>query len=244
MISIRIMTYNTSNCSGSDGRCLPERIAEVIGRSAPDIVALQQIDVRSGDLDRLADKLGMHAHGRSESCANALLSYYPIKSVRNHDLGGGGRCQRADLDLQGQRFHLFNVCLTSSPSIRQRQIAALLGPDLLGNSSLSCPILVLGDFADFWWGAGNLSLNLGLQRIRRPFYRGTYPAQLPLFGRDRAYIDRDLKVLNAEVIYSLISRKASLHLPLVLTLQSADTRLYLRKEKTAGIPAKMQVVHS
>ena len=243
MISVRVMTYNVNNCTGSDGRCQPLRIAGVIGACAPDIVALQQVDVQAGDLQTLADELGMHAYGSAEIMANAFLSYYPLKAVRNHDLGAGGRCQRADLDHQGQRLHLFNVRLTSAPEDRQRQIAALLGPDLLGSHTLSCPVLVLGDFADCWWGKGNLKLNLGLQRIRRPIYRGTYPALLPVFGRDRGYIGQDLKVLDAQVVYSLASREASRHLPLILTLQATDTRIYLKHKKMIRTPANMEIVH-
>jgi endonuclease/exonuclease/phosphatase family metal-dependent hydrolase len=243
MISIRIMTYNVSNCAGFDGRSQPDRIAGVIGQSAPDIVALQQIDVQTGDLSRLADKLGMHSYGAPETSANAFLSYYPLKSVRNHDLGDGGRCQRADLDHNGQRLHLFNVCLTTEPEKRRRQISTLLGPDFLGSSTLCCPILVLGDFADFWWGAGNMILNLGLKRIRSPFFRGTYPALLPLFGRDRAYIGQDLKLLDAKVIYSLVSYKASRHLPLILTIQASDNRIYLRNQKKIQAPGKLEVAH-
>jgi endonuclease/exonuclease/phosphatase family metal-dependent hydrolase len=243
MISIRIMTYNVSNCTGSVERCKPSRIAEVIGQSAPDIIALQQVNVQAGDLQRLADELAMNPYGSSESEANALLSYYPLTAVRTHDLGDGGRCQRADLDHDGQRMHLFNVRLTTDPEIRRRQISLLLGPDLLGSNTLSCPVLVLGDFADYWWGAGNLNLNLGLQRIRRPFYRGTYPSVFPVFGRDRAYIGQDLKVLDAQVVYSLTSRKASSHLPLILTLQAMDTRIYLRNQNKMRTPGKMEVAH-
>lgn len=241
MISIRIMTYNVTNCTGTDGRCQPARIARVIGRSAPDIVALQQIDVQAGDLDSLADDLGMHAYGPSATTANALLSFHPLNAVRNHDLGDGGRCQRADLDHQGQRLHLFNVRLTTDPEKRHGQIATLLGPDLLGSDSLTCPTLVLGDFADYWWGAGNLDLNLGLQRVRRPFYRATYPATLPLFGRDRAYIGRGLKALDAKVVYS--GREASRHLPLILTVQATDTLIYLRKKNKIRTPGNMEIVH-
>ena len=54
MISIRVMTYNVTNCTGTDGQCQPSRIAGVIGACAPDIVALQQINVQAGDLDLLA----------------------------------------------------------------------------------------------------------------------------------------------------------------------------------------------
>ena len=49
------MTYNTHGCVGTDGSCQPERIAEVIRRFSPDVVALQEVDVgqpRSGSLDQ------------------------------------------------------------------------------------------------------------------------------------------------------------------------------------------------
>ncbi len=241
MISIRIMTYNVTDCTGFDGRCKPERIAGVIGQSAPDIVALQQINVQTGDLDRVADALGMHAYGPEEKNANALLSFHTLNAVRNHDLGDGGRCQRADLDHQGQRMHLFNVRLTSDPEQRRSQVAVLLGPDLLGSESLTCPTLVIGDFADYWLGAGNFDLSIGLQRVRRPFFRATYPATLPVFGRDRAYIGRDLKVLDADVVYS--AREASRHLPLILTLQATDTLIYLNKKNKIRVPGNLEAVH-
>ncbi len=241
MISIRVMTYNVTNCTGTDGQCQPSRIAGVIGACAPDIVALQQINVQAGDLDLLADRLGMHAYGPAETTGNALLSFYPLNAVRNYDLGGGGRCQRADLDHQGQRLHLFNVRLTTDPEKRKKQIEILLGSDLLGSESLTCPTLVIGDFADYWLGVGNLDLNLDLQRVRRPFYRATYPATLPVFGRDRAYIGRDLKVLDAKVIYS--GREAARHLPLILTLQATDTLIYLRKKNKIRVPGNLEVVH-
>jgi endonuclease/exonuclease/phosphatase family metal-dependent hydrolase len=243
MISIRIMTYNVTNCSGSSGRSQPEAIAKVIGDSAPDIVALQQIDIQSGDLDFLAKKLRMHPYGTSEPSANALLSYYPIKAVRSHDLGHGGRCLRSDLDFNGQRLHLFNVRLTSDPLKRRDQVSKLCGPDLLGSHTISCPVLLIGDFADYWWGAENLSLTLGLQRVRRPVFRGTYPAKLPLFSRDRAYIDQALTVLDARVAHSFAARDAAGHLPLILTLKVKDTRLYLRNENKTRVPANMEIVH-
>ncbi|MFH1602659.1 MAG: endonuclease/exonuclease/phosphatase family protein [Pseudomonadota bacterium] len=39
------MTYNVHSCIGMDGKLAPERIARVIARCAPDIVALQELDV-------------------------------------------------------------------------------------------------------------------------------------------------------------------------------------------------------
>ena len=62
----------------------------------------------------------------------------------------------------------------------------LLGPELLGNPSLVCPALIIGDFADYLLGAGNLELASVLRRTRRPLWRGTYPSRwqltVPRFG--------------------------------------------------------------
>lgn len=63
--TLRIMTYNIHGAVGMDGRFSMERIARVIARHRPDIVALQEVDVgrpRSDRLDQaalLADRLGM-----------------------------------------------------------------------------------------------------------------------------------------------------------------------------------------
>ncbi len=41
----RILTYNVYRCRGTDRRLSPARIAEVIARCRPDIVALQELDI-------------------------------------------------------------------------------------------------------------------------------------------------------------------------------------------------------
>ena len=64
----RILTYNVHRCVGVDGRLSPERVAEVIAAADPDIVALQEVDVRrarTGGIDQaevLARELGMQMH--------------------------------------------------------------------------------------------------------------------------------------------------------------------------------------
>lgn len=219
----------------------PDRIVRVVGEGAPDIVALQEVDA-AGDgnqLKYLAEQLGMRAYGLSRLGANAFLSYFPIKGVREYDLGEGGCCLRGDVDVQGKRLHLFNVRLDSTPVLRRRQVASLLGPDLLGSASLGCPLLVLGDFADLFWGAGNFDLTMVLRKARRPLWSATYPARFPVSGRDRAYLRGDLRVVAADISRSPLARRASSHLPLVLTVQVTDPRTYLRVEKLATSQMKI-----
>ena len=138
------------------------------------------------------------------------------------------------MELGGKRLHLLNVCLDSFPRFRNHQIANLLGPELLGNPSLVCPALILGDFADYFWGAGNLELASILRRTRRPVWRGTYPSRLPIFGRDRAYLRGEVRVLEASINRSFLARQASSHLPLTMTVQVTDTRRSLRLRPLAG----------
>lgn len=233
MTTVRIMTYNIHRGIGGDGRLDPARIAEVIAEAAPDIVALQDMDTsaESSQLHFLATRLGMEAFGNPGRGGCAFLSYYPLKGVMAFDLGDGGCCVKADANISGKRLHFFNVCLSADSIKRRLQVASLLGPDLLGHCRLSCPTMVLGDFADYWLGGGNMALNMELQRARRPLWGATYPSKLPLFGRDRAYLKGDLRVIDSTVNRSGIARQASSHLPLTYTVQVVDPRQYLRVRK-------------
>ncbi|CAN5259585.1 hypothetical protein BH09PSE2_BH09PSE2_17080 [soil metagenome] len=55
--SIRVMTYNVHGCVGGDRKLDVGRIAAVIAREEPDVVALQELDVgraRSQRVDQAA----------------------------------------------------------------------------------------------------------------------------------------------------------------------------------------------
>jgi endonuclease/exonuclease/phosphatase family metal-dependent hydrolase len=238
--AIRIMTYQVNGCRGRDGRVDLERILEVIGEAAPDVVALQQVDADADrdQLGRLAGRLGMTWFGNRHRGANAFLSYYPLHGIREFSLGDDGLCLRADVDFLGKRLHLFNVYLPPGLRLRREQITSLLGPDLLGSNDLNCPTLVLGDFGDYGWGPGNLSLALMLRKVRRPLWCGTFPAQFPVFGRDRAYLRGDLRILETSILRWGVARQASTHLPLVLTVQVRDPRRFLRADDLA--PRRME----
>jgi len=230
------MTYNIQRCRGSDGQVIPDRVLNVIADAAPDIVVLQELgSVHNADiLPYLAERLGLDAYRDASGGPLAYLSFYPLKAVQKFELGYGGQCLRADVELGGKRLHLLNVCLDSFPRFRSHQVANLLGPELLGNPSLICPVLILGDFADYFWGAGNLELASILRRTRQPLWRGTYPARCPVFGRDRAYLRGAVRVLDASINRSYLARQASTHLPLTLTVQITDTRRTVRLRQLAG----------
>jgi endonuclease/exonuclease/phosphatase family metal-dependent hydrolase len=236
MTTLRIMTYNIQRCQGVNGEFNPDRVLNVIADAAPDIVALQATATgRHGDpLPYLAEHLGMDVYRDPTGQAAAFLSHLPLRGVQAFDLGAGGYCLRADVDVGGKRLHVLNLCLESAPGARSSQINRLLGPELLGNPSLVCPVLALGDFADFFWSAGNLGLTSALRPALRPMWRATYPARCPLFARDRAYLRGPVRVLDGAINRSYLARQASNHLPLTLTVQVTDTRRYLPFAELAG----------
>ncbi|MBK5289658.1 MAG: alkaline phosphatase family protein, partial [Acidimicrobiia bacterium] len=99
---VRILTYNVHSCVGIDGRLSPERIARVIAKHAPDIVALQELDVRrsrTGGLDQaraIAEALEMSLEFHptvtvaDEQFGDAVLSPHPLRLVRTGVLPGIG----------------------------------------------------------------------------------------------------------------------------------------------------------
>lgn len=97
-LRLRVLTYNIHHGEGSDGKVDLARIARVISEQKPDLVALQEVDVktrRTGGVDQpaeLAKRTGMHAaFGRGidyqgGEYGNAVLSRFPIVASRVHPL--------------------------------------------------------------------------------------------------------------------------------------------------------------
>ena len=94
------MTYNTHSCVGIDGMTSPRRIADVIMEYAPDIVALQELDMglsRTGSVDQaqfIADEIRMDYHFHPTlfieegQYGNAILTHFPMHVTRACHLPG------------------------------------------------------------------------------------------------------------------------------------------------------------
>ena len=66
--SLRLMTYNIHSCVGNDGRLSVDRVADVIAKMQPHVVALQEVDVgqaRSGGSNQ--------CELRARRCGDVLL---------------------------------------------------------------------------------------------------------------------------------------------------------------------------
>lgn len=95
---LRVLCYNIHWAKGTDDRYDVPRLAEVIRRTKPDLVALQEVDVgvrRSGrvhEAQRLADLTGMAVrfgptqHYEGGLFGNAVLTRLPILDVAIHPL--------------------------------------------------------------------------------------------------------------------------------------------------------------
>ncbi|MCP5535722.1 MAG: endonuclease/exonuclease/phosphatase family protein [Akkermansiaceae bacterium] len=108
---LRVMSYNIHHGVGMDGKLDLQRIAGIIKKEKPDLVALQEVDQsvpRSGKVDQaeaLARLLGMKhifrkcidLHGGAYG--NAVLSKHPIDDVVVHRLPGKGE-PRIALEVQ------------------------------------------------------------------------------------------------------------------------------------------------
>jgi endonuclease/exonuclease/phosphatase family metal-dependent hydrolase len=241
------MTYNTHGCVGSDGRCRPERVAEVIRAQAPDVVCLQEIDVgrgRSGRLDqarRIAELTGLSAHFTSARnvedgrYGNAILTHHPYELRAEGMLpvrrGEKRAAQWLELALEDGPLDIVNTHLSLHFFERLAQCRALFGdcevPPSAEHPTPFKPlsgglerVIMCGDF-----NAGALSPSYFLLRRRlrdaqRAWGkpRATWPASFPLLRLDHVWIGKSIGVAGVSVPRDSLTRSASDHLPLVADL--------------------------
>ena len=157
---LRILSYNIRHGKGMDGNINLERIAEVISKTSPDLVALQEVDKcckRSGhqdiaaELGRLLDmqhRFGPFMTYEGGEYGMAILSRLPITDTVRHPLPEGAepRCAlEVKVQAGGVQSPISFVCIHNdwtSEKVRVQQIQALLA--FLHNTDH--PIILAGDF--------------------------------------------------------------------------------------------------
>jgi len=235
----RLVTYNVHRCLGVDGRLSPERIADVIAACAPDIVALQELDVgraRSGHVDQallIAERLAMQLHFhpalrlQEEAYGDAILSLHPMRLVRADALPGLPARPRLeprgalwvefmldDRPLQGINTHLGLLARE-----RDAQIAALTGPGWLGHPDCREPLILTGDFNAPWPTRAYAALAGRLADAqkghgRRPLR--TFPSRFPLMALDHVFTRGAVDIRKVGTLATPLARVASDHLPLIV----------------------------
>ena len=240
MSTFRIMSYNINGARSAAGELAPELCAAVIRAQQPELIMLQRIGSPIGisSVERLADRVGLSVYGPDSEGSCPFLSCYPIHHVQEIQLGFGGQCVQADLEYENERIHLFNLTLSWDFRQRREQVKLLMSEQLLNNPCLPCATIICGDFGLPLWGSGQIPLNEHLKRASFPVWRANFPGKVPLWGRDRVYFRGPVKALAGSVVMTARARQASTHLPLVLTVETSDTREVLKIKKRARVTSK------
>ena len=245
--NLRVMTYNVHICKGTDGKLSPERVARVIARYSPDIVALQEVDVRrtrTGGVDQaqqIAQLLAMDCHFQpaihleDERYGDAILSQWPVRLIRKDILPGPPPHSRHHLtaeprgalwvgiDFHGTAVQILNTHLGLSKGERARQIEALLGPGWIGHPDCTGPRILVGDFNALPGSKEIRSVTevLADAQVKLPGHKpkGTFFSRLPKARIDYVFVDPDITVRDVHVPSSELTRLASDHLPLIVDLR-------------------------
>ena len=162
--TLRVMTYNIHHCNppAKPGFIDVDAIAGVVRAQNPDVLALQEVDVRtqrSGNIDQaalLAEKTGMHVYfGKSINHDGgeygvAILSKFPLRNTRTIRLPETSNPAAedrvvaiADITFRnGKKLSIGSTHLdVSTPANRDEQVAAL---NTVADT-LALPLVLSGD---------------------------------------------------------------------------------------------------
>lgn len=235
--SVRVVTYNTHGCVGTDGARSVERIVDVLRACDADVIGLQEIDVgrtRSGGIDQaeaIAVRLGMdHVFGAAlddgvGAYGNAILSRHPVLHLRTQKLPtwravSEPRCfVHARVDLPAGGLDVIVTHFGLGPIERMGQARHVA--DELSRSS---PWTVL--LGDLNCGRGSIAYSRLAGKLRDAQHavssrtvRATYPSWRPILRIDHVFVGPGLEVLASEVATGTLVRAASDHLPVVVTMR-------------------------
>lgn len=245
MTRLRLVTFNIAHGRGLNpihGLTSPRklrlnlrRIAALLTRLAPDLVAMQEVDERSrwaGNFDHL-DYLRVHArfphavfgiHNRREglinlSYGNALLSRHPLTNAETVVFGlrrvGEKGFLYAEMNAGGQRVPVINLHLHAS-SRRQRlgQLDRLLvwlkKKERERAAAWTVPPIICGDFnnssmRDDATAALLSHLSLYGEYAVRPESGGTFPSPLPRRRLDFVFLPTACRNVQCRVLRTLLS---------------------------------------
>lgn len=220
---LSVATYNIHGAVGTDGRFSPQRVADVLNEMGADVMALQEVPLGGAGRPNVLEFLhretglymaeGMTCDGVRGRYGNAVLSRFPIQTVRTIDLSFGSREPRgaldADVDCHGQPLRIVATHLGLRLAERREQIRRLLQVF----DTYQMPVILLGDINEwFVWGQSLRRLVSHFQAVPAP---RTFPARLPLFALDRIWIRPRHRLVHVRAHATPLARAASDHLPLV-----------------------------
>lgn len=222
--SFTIATWNIHKGIGTDRRRDLGRTAAVIAEIAPDIITLQEADLRFGtragllDLDRLRIETGLapvrldrpgpsHGwHGNLILARDArVLDLLPVRLPGLEPRGA----VIAELEMAGLTLRVIAAHLGLLPRSRRQQAEAIR--DAL-DSRAAMPTLLMGDLNEWRFGPRSPLAALEHHVTPAPSVR-SFPARLPLLPLDRIMTGPEGRIDALAPHDSPLARRASDHLP-------------------------------
>ena len=239
---LRVLTYNVHACKGRDRVISPSRIAEVIASAAPDVVALQEVDVgrmRSDRLDQaelIARELNMDFHFApamrvlEEEFGDAVLTARPMRLIRAGALPSIRFPVRleprgvlwTEIQLGAAKLQMLTTHLGLVRRERRMQAETLCGLDWLANMHCGGPTVLAGDFNFLSRSRAYAHVTSRLydaQRFVDGPHEATFPARYPRFRIDYVFVSHAIRVDRIETLRTQAARVASDHLPLIADLR-------------------------
>ena len=232
---MRLLSYNIHKGIGGRDRLYRfERIVRVIQEEAPDLICLQEVDTnvrrtRHDDqpgrfaeaFQAIATTYQLNVHLGHGGYGNQVLSRWPFRCthqvslrLRRHKPRGA---QIVVVETPEGPLHLVHWHLGLAERERHWQVRHLLEHPSYKESA-HLPTLIVGDFNDWrnTLGHGPFSRH-SLAQVTVPLNRfRSFPAYYPVISLDKAFVGGAIEVRHARVVHSLLARRASDHLPLVV----------------------------
>ena len=222
---ISIGSYNLHSGVGMDGRRSWSRVAQVLRELNCDLYALQEVDNQPGDLEesmmleRLARELDMQAVPglrivrRTGEYGNAILTRFPVISVRRHDLSHSWFEPRGALDVQldvrGQPLRFIATHLGLRRAERRVQWRSLMAA--LAESPQHIPVVLAGDMNE--WFRHSATLRDAHRMFGEPPAPAAFPSFAPILSLTRIWVRPRPALLSIQTHRSELARRASDHLP-------------------------------
>jgi endonuclease/exonuclease/phosphatase family metal-dependent hydrolase len=228
---LTVTSYNIHSCVGLDLRLRCDRIAEILRRTYPDVIALQE--VRAGQAEEIAHLLGFNVlfaradHVGGYEFGNAILSRFPIRRSDVYPLGVPHHEQRVCLHAEiawpadASAIHVFSVHLGQNEKERGQQAERLASNVILENPSFhNGPRVLLGDFNE---KSRSGIVNQSLANFQCATGR-SWTSFCPILYLDRVYISSDLKFYDFHIYRTGSALIASDHAPITaVLLKATDT---------------------
>lgn len=230
---IKVMSYNIHSCMGMDGKIFPARIARVIGRRSPDIVALQEVD---RNMDRTANQDQAYLIGEQLEMQSvffplwkqgggdyglAILSRYPMQVIRLAPLP----CLKSPyateprglmwvrLDTHAGPLHFFNTHLSYLKKEALLQMTHIVNSGVLDALPPAEPVIFCGDLNSSSASATYGLLSRKLIDSQRAAPEATFVSPYPLLRLDYIFHSHHLAPVRVAAIGDWECRLASDHLP-------------------------------